>query len=165
MGLVNCEVCSKQFYAQPWRRAIGHSKHCSRACANVGVRKGKEVQCFMCKKTVYRTPKDIQRSRSGKFFCDKRCQTLWRNQTYVGEMHGNFNNGRAAYRNILTRTGRERMCELCRTTDVRILQAHHIDRDRTHNKAANLAWLCLNCHFLVHHYDVGRERGLLKSPS
>ena len=161
MARVDCAVCSKNFYAKPWLMALGQARYCSRTCANIGVRKGKQVICSTCGKGIYRSPRDLQRSKSSKYFCDKRCQTLWRNTTFVGELHGNFNNGRAAYRSILTRTGRERICELCRTKDTRILQAHHIDRDRTNNKTSNLAWLCLNCHFLVHHYDVGRDRGLL----
>ena len=161
MVWVNCAVCSKEYYAKPWHVKIGWARHCSRVCANIGVRKGKEVKCAICDKDIYRSPKMLKRSKSAKYFCSKHCQTLWRNTTFVGEMHGNFNNGRAAYRNILARTGRERICEICRTSDTRILQAHHIDRDRTNNKAENLVWLCLNCHFLVHHYDVGRDRGLL----
>lgn len=153
------------YYAKPWHIKKGWARYCSRACANIGVRKGKEVKCSVCKKVVYRGPRDLLRSKSEKFFCSKHCQALWRNHTYVGELHGNFNNGRAAYRNILMRTGRKRICQVCATTDVRILQAHHIDRGRTNNKPANLAWLCLNCHFPVHHYDVGRDRGLLKPRS
>ena len=165
MSWKDCAVCRKEFYAKPRLLALGHARHCSRTCANIGVRKGKEVTCYTCGKTVYRSPRDLDRSKSSKYFCDKRCQTLWRNATFVGERHGNFNNGRAAYRNILARTGRKQICEICKTKDKRVLQAHHIDRDRTNNKETNLAWLCLNCHFLVHHYDVGRDRGLLKTRS
>lgn len=165
MARRDCAVCGRDFYAKPRLLALGHARHCSRVCANIGVRKGKEVECSTCRRLVYRDPRSLARSRSGKFFCSKRCQTLWRNQTYVGEKHANFNNGRAAYRNILVRTGRGRVCEVCKTNDVRVLQAHHIDRDRSNNTPDNLAWLCMNCHFLVHHYDVGRDRGLLKPRS
>jgi hypothetical protein len=162
MAVRSCAVCAKEFYAKPRLLALGHARHCSRACANIGVRKGKEVKCSTCDTVVYKSPRDLVRSRSKKYFCNKHCQTLWRNRTFVGERHGNFNHGRAAYRNILKRTGREEMCVLCKTIDTRILQAHHIDRDRKNNKPENLTWLCLNCHFLVHRYDVGRDRGLLK---
>src|SRR3989344_2956539 len=161
MTHVSCAVCGKEYYAKPWHLKIGWAKYCSRACTNIGVRKGKEVKCSICGKAIYRQPKDLLRSKSEKYFCSKHCQTLWRNHTFVGELHGNYKSGRAAYRSILSRTERERICQLCRTDDTRLLQVHHIDRDRTNNKTMNLAWLCLNCHFLVHHYDVGRDRGLL----
>jgi len=165
MARVHCAVCGKEYYAKPWHLSRGWAKYCSRACASAGARKGKEVKCATCNKMIYRGPRDLKRSKSSHYFCDKRCQTLWRNQTFVGELHGNYKNGHAAYRSILARTGRARICAVCGTTDIRILQVHHIDRDRLNNKPPNLAWLCLNCHFLVHHYDVGRDRGLLKPRS
>lgn len=165
MAKARCAVCEKEFYAKPWHLRKGWSKHCSRACANIGVRRGQEVECATCGKKIYRSPKDLARSKSSKYFCNKHCQTLWRNKTFVGELHGNYKSGRAAYRSILSRTNRARTCEVCATKDARILQVHHIDRNRTNNKTSNLAWLCLNCHFLVHHYDVGRDRGLLKARS
>ena len=161
MARVNCAVCDKEYYAKPWHLLKGWAKYCSRTCMHQGIKKGKEVKCAICSKTVYRGPRDLERSKSTKYFCSKHCQTLWRNHTYVGELHGNFKDGNAAYRNILTRSGRKRMCQLCHLEDTRVLQVHHIDRDRTNNKTSNLAWLCVNCHFLVHHYDEGRDRGLL----
>ena len=158
---VSCARCLKLFSAKPSHIALGFGKYCSRHCSSLHQKTGKEVLCSICGKTVYRTPKYLKKSKSGKFFCTKRCQTLWRNQLYVGERHANWKHGRAAYRSVLGRIKRPKVCVVCKTKDMRVLAVHHIDRNRLHNNPKNLAWLCHNCHFLVHHYDVGKGLGFL----
>ena len=162
---VTCRQCKKTFTAKPSHIAMGFGKFCSRLCSSLSQKTGKEVSCDICNKKVYRIPKYLVGSKSGKYFCTKSCQTLWRNQLYVGERHANWKHGRAAYRSVLGRAKRERVCEICNTDDRRILTVHHKDRNRTNNNLDNLAWLCHNCHFLVHRYDVGRDRGLLRPRS
>lgn len=51
-----------------------------------------------------------------------------------------------------------KICRLCKTKDIRVLAVHHIDKNRKNNKISNLAWLCHNCHLLVHHYDAERNK-------
>lgn len=151
MAFVKCGICLKQFYIKPSHQKLGWGKFCSIDCRTKSQFKGKFVKCYTCNKEVYRSPKSLVRSRSKKFFCSKSCQTLWRNNEYSGEKSTNWKNGESAYRNILIRSGRERICSLCRIIDERILSTHRIDHDRNNNKLENLTWLCLNCHYLVHH--------------
>ncbi len=40
------------------------------------------------------------------------------------------------------------------------MAVHHIDEDHNNNELGNLAWLCHNCHHLVHHDNVERQRFL-----
>lgn len=157
---VNCKHCGNQFTAKPSHVSRGFGKFCSRTCSSLSQRTGKQVACHVCGSVVYRIPKDLSQSKSGKFFCNKHCQTVWRNQLYIGEKHANWIHGRAAYRSVLSRAKMQRICVLCKTSDARVLAVHHIDRDRANNTLKNLAWLCHNCHFLVHHYDVGQDLGL-----
>lgn len=160
---VSCRKCGKKFTVKPSHRALGFGKYCSRRCSALSQMKVRITkECATCGKGVHRSPRDIKRSKSGQFFCTKRCQTLWRNSLYVGSKHGNWRHGRTAYRSILGRAKRKKVCVVCKTKDMRVLTVHHIDKDRTNNAVENLAWLCHNCHFLVHHYDVGRDLGLLK---
>lgn len=161
----SCKKCGKEFFAKPSHISCGFGKFCSRACSAANQRNGFETLCDSCGKKIYRSRKMSGRSKSGKFFCGKRCQTLWRNRLYTGERHSNWKHGREVYRSILVRGGREKICALCATRDERVLAAHHIDRNRLNNSLENLAWLCHNCHFLVHHYNAGRDRGLLKPRS
>lgn len=162
MALIRqCERCDKEFRTKPSHVKNGHGKYCSRLCGYLAHQKRTVVTCHLCGKQTYRTPKGLRTSKSGKYFCGKSCQTQWRNQLFVGPKHANWKHGRQVYRSVLSRVGREKVCEICRTKDERILAVHHKDRNRLNNAAENLAWLCHNCHFLVHHYDVGRDRDLL----
>lgn len=152
MVQVTCLTCAKEFYAKPSWLKNGYGKYCSRLCGDSNKRTGKVVACTECDKETYKSQKALRGSKSGKFFCGKSCQTKWRNTTHIGIKHANWKGGEHSYRELLLRSNKTPICALCRTTDIRILAAHHIDYDRTNNTIENLAWLCHNCHHLVHHH-------------
>lgn len=158
MATVVCAFCKKSFYAKPFWITKGFGKYCSPDCQHAGMRKGKDVPCFICGKVTYKKRKQLLSSKSKLFFCGKSCQTRWRNQLFVGEKHANFTTGMNSYRSVLDRNKILKICHLCKMTDARALAVHHIDKNRKNNTLKNLAWLCHNCHFLVHHYDVEREK-------
>jgi len=157
MPIVSCKIgtCKNQFYAKPnWLRK-GWGKYCSRKCQYEGERRGKFVNCFICEKEVYRRPKDLRVSESKKYFCNKACQTIWRNQIFKGPRHGNWKGGRyVEYREVMFRYKIKQVCRVCRSIDKRVLCIHHLDKDRKNNDIKNLVWLCYNCHHLVHRYSV-----------
>lgn len=150
---IPCKVCSKKFYAKPYFIRTGNAKYCSNTCFHVSRRNGRYVTCSICKKKAYKTQKALRCSKSGKYFCGKSCQTKWRNGYYIREKHPNWVNGESSYRLQLIKSKSLRKCGLCATKDVRVLSVHHIDQNRKNNTLQNLAWLCNNCHFLVHHYE------------
>ena len=160
-----CLTCKKEFKTKLFYLRAGQGMYCSRECGYAAHRTGKMVSCATCGESVYRKPRLLRISKSKKHFCGKKCQTAWRNQLFVGRAHANWVHGRASYRSVLDRIKRAVRCELCGTVDRRVLAVHHKDRVRTNNEPENLAWLCHNCHFLVHHYDMGRDRGLLTKRS
>lgn len=147
----NCQICSKSLVVKPSHAKLGWGKYCSISCRTKSQLRGKQVPCYLCGRSIYRSLRMIQRSKSGNHFCSKSCQTLWRNSLYSGENHVNWINGISAYRKLLQRSGRKEFCQLCGITEKRILSAHHIDHKRSNNKVENLTWLCFNCHYLVHH--------------
>jgi len=152
MPIVKCKLCFKKFYGKPYFLKIGQAKYCSSVCQYKARKKGKNISCYICGKKTYKQLKQISKSKSGKFFCSKSCQAVWRNQEFVGDKHRNWKNGLSAYRSILSRNKIKKLCFLCKTKDVRVLAVHHIDKNRKNNQLSNLAWLCHNCHFLVHHH-------------
>jgi hypothetical protein len=158
MALSICRRCGREFHVKPSWLKKGFGVYCSRKCHHQASRKGKTVLCHNCGAESYRQPKELHKSKSGKFFCSKSCQTRWRNQLYVGKKHKNFRTGEASYRAVMERSGVPKICRLCRTEDARVLAVHHIDKNRQNNKLENLAWLCHNCHFLVHHYQEARKQ-------
>ncbi len=148
-----CLECKNIFYAKPSHIKKGWGKYCSAICRNKGNLKGKIVNCSICNKKVYKSPLALKRSKSGKYFCNKQCQTIWRNEkVFIGENHKNWKYGESAYRRILIDSNIDRVCILCKTTDKRVLMIHHYDKNRKNNNLTNLIWLCSNCHYLVHHY-------------
>lgn len=152
MPIVKCKLCSKKFYGKPYFLKIGQAKYCSPACQYKGRKNGKILSCDICGKKIYRALRKLTKSRSGKFFCSKSCQTVWRNQEFVGNKHHNWKTGLASYRSVLPRHKIPKFCNLCTTKDKRVIAVHHIDKNRKNNDVSNLAWLCNNCHFLVHHH-------------
>lgn len=153
-----CKTCGKEFKTKPYFVKNGGGKYCSATCHHEGIRKGKNVKCFVCGAEVYKALQSLKRSKSNKFFCGKSCQAKWRNTEFIGQKHINWKNGRYVYRSVLSRNKIPKKCRLCGTIDTRVLQVHHIDKNRINNELRNLAWLCCNCHFLVHHDEVERKK-------
>lgn len=152
MPIVACKICSKEFYGKPFFLKKGQAKYCSSECMRLGSRTGKIVKCHSCGKETYKTKKALRVSKSKTYFCTKSCQTKWRNSVFIGPKHANWIDGEYSYRGVIKRHNTPKICRLCKTTDERILAVHHIDRNRKNSSISNLAWLCHNCHFLLHHY-------------
>ena len=160
MATNKCRVCNNEFYTKPSHIKKGWGIYCSRGCKHIGTRIRKLINCFVCNKVVSKTSSQIDRVRSGKFFCGKSCQTKWRNRLYSGHRHLGWRGGQSLYRKKMLNNGIEAMCALCHKKDLRILAVHHIDRNHLNLDASNLTWLCQNCHFLVHHDKLETQRFL-----
>lgn len=156
-----CKLCGKKFLIKRSHVLYGFGIYCSAKCQHEAARTGKWLHCEGCGKDIYRTPKYLNASMSKKYFCNKSCQTIWRNKEFSGMRHAHWKHGRGSYRNIMKRAGRDVVCEFCGSKDERVIIVHHKDKNRTNNKLDNLAWLCRNCHYIVHQYPDGRARGLI----
>ncbi|MEI8123757.1 MAG: HNH endonuclease [bacterium] len=129
----------------------GWGIYCSVKCKSIGTSiRRQKTHCFICRKEILRTNIQMNHSKSGKFFCNKSCQTKWRNAQFIGEKHSNFRNGETVYQTILKRNKVLRICSYCGERDIRVLATHHVDGNRKNNNIKNLTWLCHNCHSLVH---------------
>jgi hypothetical protein len=160
MPNVICIKCKKIFYAKPFWIKRGYGRYCSRICKSEGAKKGRIESCYMCGKESYKQLKQLKNSKSGKFFCSKSCQTRWRNREFIGPKHANWKHGKNVYRSVLKRNNIKMICTLCNCGDKRILAVHHVDQNKLNNLLSNLAWLCHNCHHLVHHDIVEKHRFL-----
>ena len=147
---VNCQICRKVFYVKPSHQKLGFGKYCSIECRSESQKRGSKVNCYICSKEVWKSPKELERSKSGLYFCSKLCQTKWRNSFFSGENHSNWNCGKTIYRKMLIDSGKEMRCRVCEIDDKRVLTAHHKDLNRNNNQLDNLEWLCLNCHHIEH---------------
>jgi len=145
-----CEKCGKLFHSKPSHIKKGWGKYCSSKCQYESAKTGKSEKCYVCGEVIYRALNRASNSKSGKFFCGKSCQTKWRNKEYSGLRSLLWKDGHATYRDKMLNSGIPRICMLCKEEDIRILAVHHIDQNRKNYKVENLAWLCHNCHHLVH---------------
>lgn len=145
-----CKQCGASFLVKPFHVRNGYGIFCSRACSYESMRNGKRTSCATCGKEIYKTAMEVGRSKSGKYFCDKSCQTIWRNKEFSGEKHKLWARGGSTYRDILIRKNTPRICAACAIADTRVLAAHHIDTNHQNNDPKNLQWLCHNCHHCVH---------------
>lgn len=151
MPIVKCKICSTEFYVKPSHQKLGYGQYCSRKCHHIGMRKGKYVKCCTCDKITWKPPKALNGSASGKFFCSKSCQTIWRNSYFSGPLHPNWVDGKNKdYRKIIKKSEKPQQCKICGNKDTRVLVVHHLDKQRVNNSLSNLEWLCHNCHYLVH---------------
>ncbi len=146
----NCLICNKDFYAKSAHLDRGWGKYYSTLCRSIGQRKGKELPCKLCGKMVWRNPTDLKKSKSQNFFCNKSCQTIWRNQVYSGTSHYFWRGGESTYRDRMIKNTPSPVCLKCGNNDLRVLAVHHKDYNRKNNSLDNLSWLCRNCHCLVH---------------
>ena len=146
-----CLVCGKTIWIKKSHAEKGWGKYCSKKCqAKIQVN-GKWLACDYCGKKIYRTPGDLRKSKSKKFFCSVSCHCSWENENVrCGENAPNWVSGQAVYRVLLKRCGKDQKCRMCGISDKRVLVVHHVDSNRHNNKPENLEWLCRNCHCIAH---------------
>ncbi len=160
MAIGTCKICKNEFYTKPSHVKMGWGIFCSRKCKNTGSQERKIIPCFTCGKLLFKTASQIKRSKSGKSFCNKSCQTKWRNTVFSGKNHMGWKGGQTMYRKILQKSNKKTECVLCGKNDMRILAVHHIDQNHSNFTLENLVWLCHNCHYLVHHDKLEKLRFL-----
>ncbi|MFA6274253.1 MAG: HNH endonuclease [Candidatus Paceibacterota bacterium] len=148
-----CGFCCKKFKRKKSQLKLSEKHYCSIVCQKEGRKKGKTVKCFMCNKFIYKSLKDLKNSKSKKYFCSQICSNKWIGIKQRDKNHPNWKGGGSSYKNLLKRTKTKPVCISCGKDDIRILCVHHLNKNRKNNDIKNLAWLCRNCHFLVHNYS------------
>jgi len=147
---LKCKNCGRVFETKLWSIKMGWGTFCSRQCHYADARMGKDIRCWICGKEIYRSPSKLKCSKSGKFFCSKSCQTVWRNGEFKGKKHRFWKDGASTYRDVIIKSGIPQTCSICRTKDKRVLAVHHKDGNKKNYDLDNLVWLCHNCHHRVH---------------
>ena len=111
-----------------------------------------DLQCSYCGVSFKRKRHRLNVSRSGLYFCCRKHKDL--SQRIGGLLkpsHYGSGNSSATYRRI-NKEAHGTACFVCGYYDnicTGIVEAHHIDRDRTNNKPENLIPLCPTCHAYI----------------
>ena len=89
-----CAYCNKKFKRS--RRRIneaikfGWNSYCSLGCQFSTRLNGEHKTCQNCGKKVWRTPKDLKSSLTGKFFCNRSCAAIFNNHVRSEARPKNF---------------------------------------------------------------------------
>ena len=151
---VNCSGCRLNF-----EKKSSHVKYsaergqknfyCTLRCRN-DKRLAQRIQCSCaeCGKILHRAAGSIRHKRQ---YCTRKCATIAKNKTRIGEAHPNWNGGTGYRVRALRHYGRKCTNESCSLRviglmDERMLDVHHRDKNRRHNEISNLEVLCVWCH-------------------
>jgi hypothetical protein len=73
----------------------------------------KSTSCSTCGNEIYLSLTRLNHSKSGKFFCDKSCQTKWRNKEYSGIKSKLWKDGISTYRDVIINSNVKKICLIC----------------------------------------------------
>jgi len=126
------------------------------------------VKCAQCGKPLKRRKSVVEKSKTGRFFCDQKCAGIWKADNLVGSLVYNWKGGYDGYygpnwpkqkRAALERDNKS--CKICGKTQRQLGKnpdAHHIipfeeftiENYIEANKLSNLICFCGSCHSKVH---------------
>ena len=151
---VICNFCGKNFLKAKRFYKPGEKNFCCKQHQLNSLKKPKvKVICALCGKEFYRNPSSLKGSKSGLYFCNRKCKDkAQRIENGIPEIcpphYGKGKNLRS-YRKVAFKKYKKE-CEICGYNEhFEVLQVHHIDSDRTNNDVLNLMVLCPTCHWSI----------------
>lgn len=160
--LKNCLNCNKEFYTEQRYIDRGHGKYCSQRCSstyyqNSLPKKKPNCICAVCKTAIYKNASEKENSKSGLFFCNRKCKEKGQSLNFGLKEIQPKHYGTAKkddvyhYRRIAFNAYDKTKCSLCGySSHPEILVVHHKDKNRMNDSVDNLQVLCPNCHEIVH---------------
>lgn len=152
-----CLQCKEEFQALLKDHKRGRAKFCSRKCSGKYktenfIPKEHNVICSWCKKDFYKNDSKKKLSKSGLFFCSRKCKDTAQGLFGLKELHLPHygQNGHAYYRRKAFSV-KPKKCERCPYDEHEAaIIVHHKDRNRMNDDISNLEVLCCNCHAIEH---------------
>lgn len=140
---LHCLECNYEWEANPQTFLYTNGKSQNHLCPNCGKMQKQKVVCAWCGSEIERTPSQIEKSKTGFFYCCREHGNLHKNflRREAGEW-ADSNNYRLKAFEVY-----DHKCAICGwDEDERILEVHHIDENHSHNELNNLVILCPTCH-------------------
>ena len=136
-----CLICNKSVYKRPAEIKRNRGRvFCGQSCYGISSRK--EKPCTVCGTLIL--------SSANKKTCSRGCANRHRAgiQYKINSPRDKVKNHRSLKTRLLQQRGGT--CERCVYKVSRILEVHHVNRDRQDNDLKNLKLLCPNCHSEEH---------------
>lgn len=134
-------------------------------CPNCGlhVKQNNVFYCANCGKEVIRRNSDVNKNVSGNFYCSRECGNQHKND--IRKQTGEWDNAFSSYRTRAFDTYDHKCCVCGWDDDERVLEVHHIDKDRTNNLINNLCILCPTCHkkITLNYYQLTSDFQLIEN--
>jgi hypothetical protein len=145
---VKCCVCEIKI-VRPVSR-IKKRIFCSSQCYATDVKTRRRVLvCGQCGKHTTRPPSKLKQSKSGVYFCCRKCKDTAQRIGGIVDIHPeHYADGKYAYRNRALRELGEACQDCGYAQQLKMLDVHHKDGDRLNNELKNLEVLCVWCHGL-----------------
>ncbi len=137
-----CLICSKPVYKRPAEiERNGGRVFCGQVCYGISCRK--EKPCTVCRTLIL--------ASANKKTCSRKCANIHRTgiKYKINRPRDKVKNIRSLKIRLLHQRGGT--CEVCTYDISKILEVHHIDRNKENNELKNLKLLCPNCHSEEHH--------------
>ena len=143
---------------------IGHGR-CNGALAHLGERRTGSMVCDWCGKDFETTPSKLKNSKKDLHFCTRSCkdtaQRIGGLDGFQTPHYGIGVRGLKTYRERVFREKGEVCCRCGYSGDSKMLDADHIDEDRSNNNIENLQVLCVWCHAIKNAYPVLSQGGFM----
>jgi hypothetical protein len=157
MIIKSCLQCNAEFKVKRSEISRGYGKFCSIKCAT-GFNNPKKYKivpnckCAQCGKAIYKNASEQKNSRSGLFFCNRKCKEYAQKLGGIKDImppHYGKGQGKYTYRELFKED--ELICFRCGYNEFNCaIEIHHKDGNRRNNKKENLLPLCANCHRALH---------------
>ena len=82
--LLKCSYCNKEFNRKisqyNYKNKLGYNQYCSNACIGRSKNKQIKIECLNCKKYIHKRKSDLNKNKSGNFFCSRSCSATYNNK-------------------------------------------------------------------------------------
>ncbi len=146
MVTLTCCNCGCEFTRKSSSIPKSGRVFCSVVCNGISNRKRIISKCIVCNKLVERSISRMFRYLNKKTFCSKNCEGVWQSENQLYENAPGYKSGISVYRKLaLSQYGAKcQSCGYCQ--DIRLIEVHHKNGDRSNNTIENLSVLCFWCH-------------------
>lgn len=143
-----CAFCQQDYLVAT--RFEEKSKYCSKKCSNKSRDLKSECVCSTCEKVFNKKQSQIKQVKHGFYFCSRACKDLAQRMESgidaIKPIH--YDQGQSVYRKRALRFYGEK-CQECKyNVEIKMLDVHHKDGNRSNNAIENLMVVCVWCHAL-----------------